>query len=109
LTFVGEVPQGTLNVDVPLNYGSIGSAVPQSLGLDNPSMNFPATDGMKYFKWLPGTQLFDLEVEYFSGATPPGWYQGETQVSPTPAVGEAFFLLNGSGTAATWTRTFSVN
>lgn len=99
VTFVGEVPQGSLTNNLPSNFGLISSIVPQSIGIA--AAGLPAADGDQVLFWDPTTQRFLDAVIYIDG---PGWLPSE----PTPAVGQGFFYFN-SGTARQWTRTFTVN
>jgi hypothetical protein len=104
VTFVGEVPQGSLTNRVPVNYGFLGSIVPQSAGLT--ALGFPPLDGMEYLGWNKATQGYDYGHSVIGGV----WYDDAfNQVDPTPAVAEGFLIKNSTGSAVNWTRTFSVN
>ena len=101
LTFVGDVPQGSLTNAISANYSLISSIVPQSIALDSPSVNFPVQDGDFVLFWNPATQSFFDPVNYLDGV---GWLPS----APTPAVGQGFFYNTTAG-ARSWTRSFSVN
>jgi len=108
LTFTGEVTQGASSVPLTSGFNLIGSVVPQAAALTSAASSFPATQDMLYQPFLnggyPTASLYDT-----SGAFgPPGWYNNETgdPVSPTPAVGQGFFLYTPS--TVTWNRTFNV-
>jgi hypothetical protein len=103
LTFVGEVPQGTVvNTNIGTGYYSlISHVVPQSIALDASGVNFPAHEDDFVFLWGQGAQSYGDQIFYIGGA----W------TSPVvPDVGGAFFLgSDGPLGARTWTRTFTVN
>jgi hypothetical protein len=104
ITFVGEVPQGSLTNRVPVNYGFLASIVPQSAGL--PALGFPSLDGMSYLGWNKASQGYGNGHTVLGGL----WYDDNfNQVDPTPAVAEGFLINNQTGSAVDWTRTFSVN
>jgi len=98
VTFVGEVPQGTLTTPISANYSLISSKVPQSAGLS--TMGLQGQDGDYVLFWNPATQSFKDPIQYYDGL---GWLPED----PTPAVGEGFFF--NTPTARNWTRTFNVN
>jgi hypothetical protein len=103
LTFVGEVPQGSLTNRVGANYGFYSSQVPQSGTLT--SLGFPAQDGMSYNAWNSAAQGYNQAYTFLGGQ----WYDGNFNPGePVPAVGEGFLITN-PGNAVDWTRTFSVN
>lgn len=98
VTFVGEVPQGTLTVDIPAGLSIVSSVVPQEgdlaadLGLSNTA---PGT--LVYFWNGAG---YDTSTSAGPGGfLPPG--------SGVAGVGEAFFISTQA--PVTWTREFSVN
>ena len=97
VTFVGEVPQGAdSNIPVSSGLSLISSPVPQSLVLD--AMAFPAETGDTVYFYRGGTYA---SATFIQGV---GW---SPAANATPAVGEGFWA--SKGTAATWTRNFSVN
>jgi hypothetical protein len=103
LTFVGEVPQGSLTNQIGANYGFYSSQVPQSGTLTQ--LGFPGQDGMSYNAWNAGGQTYGQAYTYLGGQ----WYDGNFNPGdPSPAVGESFLIFN-PGAAVNWTRTFSVN
>jgi uncharacterized protein YkuJ len=98
LTFVGEVPQGSLVTPTPAGFSIRSSQVPQAgtvtaLGL----IGQPAD---QIYKLGPtGYEIFtfdDIDLVW-------------SPTEPSVAVGESFFLNKAPGGSATWTRTFSVN
>jgi len=110
LTFVGEVPQGTLANPIAQNYGFYSSIVPQSAGLS--TMNFAGVADMLYQGWNPTNQHYLQPLTYYvvpEDHSQDGFYDDQlNKVDPAPAVGEGFLLYNPSG-AYSWSRTFSVN
>jgi hypothetical protein len=101
ITFVGEVPQGNLTNNIPVNYGLLSHMVPQAIGLA--AANLPASPGDQVLFWDRAAQAFEEpSYVFFPGA---GW----TPSDPVPDVGEGFFYLNTGGTVRSWGRTFSVN
>ena len=100
ITFVGEVPQGTLTQPVPAGYSIQASQVPQT-GRVTTDLAFPAGDGDTILQFNSATQKYNTDTPSFIlGA---GWVPSE----PTVAVGTSFFVLKSA--AGTWTRTFNVN
>jgi len=97
LTFVGEVPQGTLTTPTPHGFSIVASQVPQAgtvgtLGLQGE----PADVIYKYTASGYLIYTFD-DIDLV-------WYPAEPNIN----VGEAFFLLK-NGPAVSWTRNFTVN
>lgn len=93
ITFVGEVPQGSLSQQVPAGLSIQSSQVPQAGNLDT-DLNFPAEIGDTVFFFRNAGYETSTFIASFN---PPA----------VPEVGEAFFVNKGS--AANWTRDFSVN
>lgn len=106
LTFVGEVPQGSLSNNININYGFYGSQVPQSASL--PLLSFPsgpAMQGASYIPWNKATQQYGRPYTYLDGV----WYNDDfIPEDPIPAVAEGF-VVNNPNPAVGWTRNFSVN
>ena len=98
VTFVGEVPQGTLSNPIPAGLSIRSSQVPQS---------GPITD--LGYVGVPGDQIFKFNVDT-QGYSPFNFDDIDNAwlpSVPTLDVGEAvFFRKNAAGT---WNRTFSVN
>jgi hypothetical protein len=105
LTFVGEVPQGSLSNPLPQNYSLRSSIVPQSGGISS-VLGLTAADGDTVYFFNPATQTYANALTYILAPPDPGfWFPTE----PNPAVGQGFFFKNNTGTPRSWTRTFSVN
>jgi len=99
VTFVGEVPQGTLANPVPAGLSIKSSQVPQA-GLVSTDLSFPAAAGDQVYKFNATTQKYDTYA--FVNAVL-GWQPSQ----PSVGVGEAVFVRKNA--AASWNRTFSVN
>jgi hypothetical protein len=98
LTFVGEVPQGTLVTPTPLGFSITSSQVPQA-GQISTALGFPGEPGDQVYKFsAAGYQIYTFDGDDLV------W----TPSQPSIGVGESFFL-NKAGSSTTWTRTFSVN
>jgi len=105
LTFVGEVPQGSLSNSVPINFSIMAQLTPQKIGID--ATGFPAGDGDTVQFYNSGTQSYTEALTYYLGY---GWADKDfILVDPTPEIGAAFFYnrVPANGTA-TWTRSFNV-
>jgi hypothetical protein len=100
ITFVGEVPQGTLTTAVPNGFSIVSSQVPQSGGITT-ALGFPGKDNDACYKYIPGPGGHFEISSYIDGF---GWDPAE----PILSVGEAVWILS-SGAHANWTRVFSVN
>jgi hypothetical protein len=102
ITFVGEVPQGTLNNLVPSGLSMKSSMVPQS-GLITANLNYQPTANDTCYQYDGGTGNFIIgQYNVIIPGTLEFWDN-----EPNIAVGEAFYLL--TSTQKTWTRTFTVN
>jgi hypothetical protein len=97
VTFVGDVPQGTLNNPIPAGFSIRASQVPQE-GTAT-ALGFPAAEDDIIYQFDSANQ------RYFT----PSQNQFGTFVPPLRPlkVGEAFFVRTAA--AKTWTRTFNVN
>lgn len=114
LTFVGEVPQGSLSYPLAGNgrYTLVGSMVPQEAKLGDASqagtMGFPALDGDTIYMWDGANQKYMDSYGYIDGY---GWYSAtdENPAGPTIPVGVGFWVQKaGTSPAVNWTRTFNV-
>jgi hypothetical protein len=99
VTFVGEVPQGTLTINIPAGFSIVSSPVPQGGNIDTQLGYDPANGDQLYF-WNELTQRYSIHT-YDSTF-------GEFDIPlPNLEVGEAIFIRKNA--PGTWTRTFSVN
>jgi hypothetical protein len=98
ITFVGEVPQGTLTTTLVAGLQIVSSQVPQAGTAKD--LGLVGAAGDQIFQWDVATQKYaastfdDLANDWLPALTP-------------LAVGDAFFLKKVA--AGTWTRTFNVN
>lgn len=95
VTFVGEVPQGTLETPLPAGFSIVSSQVPQE-GLVETELGFPAANGDRVYKFDGAS--YSLSTYLFGS-----WTGGE----PTIGVAEGFFAFKGA--MGVWTREFSTN
>jgi hypothetical protein len=98
LTFVGEVPQGTLVNTLPPGFSLRSSIVPQA-GAITAVLGLTATEGDRVYQFDRATQSYDIS-EFSFGA----W-----DAEPNVQVAEGFWYENVSGAPITWSRTFNVN
>lgn len=106
ITFVGEVSQGALSINIPSGFSVRASQVPQSLPLSfdpagGATLGFPTTNGdtVWLYKRNPdGYHRFIYDDEWLDGSGPN---------VPKPEVAESFFVKKS--VQADWARTFSVN
>ncbi|HKQ36706.1 MAG TPA: hypothetical protein VJ063_01435 [Verrucomicrobiae bacterium] len=116
ITFVGEVPSGTLNNAIPggnqLKLAS--SVVPKGLPIGDAAsaattLGFPAGDGDTLYVFSPAIQNYKDPYTYIDGF---GWFSANADDSgpggPVIAPGTGFWTQK-AGAPATWTQTFSVN
>jgi hypothetical protein len=102
ITFVGEVPQGSLTNFIGANFGFYASQVPQAGTLS--ALGFPGLDFMSFYKWNPVLQRFEPAYNYIIQ-----WYDPDNNPSdPSLGVAEGF-LLSNPNPPVSWTRNFSVN
>jgi len=113
LTFVGTVPQGTLNTTIAGNasFSMISSQVPQGgdLATDLGFTNFNQGDTMYVFA---GSNQSYKVYNYNTNTGNSGYLQNFTGGTGDPilAVGQGFWYKTGVGAPlTTWSRTFSVN
>src|SRR4030095_8039390 len=97
-TFVGEVPQGTLNNAYPKGLSIRSSMVPQKGTAAE--LGFVGVDGDQINQFDTTKQSYDVST---FDALENNWLP---DLKPLE-VGDAFFLRAANG--GTWTRTFSVN
>ena len=96
ITFVGDVPQGTLNNSIPAGFSIRSSQVPQA-GTAT-VLQFPAAEGDQIFVFNEATQKYATSTFTFGA-----WDPSE----PSIDVGEAVFVRTDA--TKVWTRIFSVN
>jgi len=101
LTFVGEVPQGTLSNPLPKGFSIKASQVPQAGKPD--ALGLPGQGGDKVFRFNKTTKAYDT---YTFDDLDNVWLPAGGL--PSVPVGEAFFVFRAQS-AGSWDRTFSVN
>jgi len=99
VTFVGEVPQGTLAVPIVKGFQILSSPVPQAGTATDFKLKDVAQQGDTLYKWDPAAKKYIISK--FDDLV------GDFGTAVTIGVGEAFFY--NSAAAKTWTRTFNVN
>jgi hypothetical protein len=105
ITFVGEVPQGTLVNPLPVGLSVKSSMVPQRGVISDANFGFTPADGDQIYQFNTTTQKYvQVTFDSIDGV----WLNAQSQAAPpTFEVGEAFFLRKQ--TAGSWNRTFNVN
>jgi len=117
VTFVGEVPSGTLNNPVAGNnrYSIRSSIVPKGLRLGDTdpatgtanTLEFPADDGDNVYIFNCVTQQYDDSYAYIAGF---GWFSPSDPDPDGPLIepGSGFFSQKAAPDRV-WVQTFSVN
>jgi hypothetical protein len=105
LTFVGQVPQGTIAYNIPAGVSTLANQVPVTA-------NFPgATVGHDFdlmYTWNPAGQAWNSPTTYFGtdlGGN--GWDADASGNGPVLDPASAVFYING-GTAIPFTQNFTV-
>jgi hypothetical protein len=98
ITFVGEVPQGSLSNPLPPGFSLRASQVPQE-GLIQTDLGLPPGDFDEVYQFDVPTQNYVISTFLFGS-----WGPSE----PTIKVAEGFWYNNASA-AKSWDRNFSVN
>jgi hypothetical protein len=97
VTFVGEVPQGTLSTPLAAGFNLVASQVPQA-GLISTDLKLTVADGDQVYKFDATTQGYSVTT-FDLGEWDPA--------EPSVGVGEGVWVRKGA--AGSWDRTFSVN
>jgi hypothetical protein len=104
MTFVGQVPQGTVTNQLVSGFNLVSSVVPQTGALDSDLNLTPGIGDIVYVWGNGGYQAAD-EWEVNGGA--PFWSLGS---SPTNTVGAGLFYYNATiSSTNNWVRTFNIN
>jgi hypothetical protein len=104
VTFVGNVPQGTLVNTIPPGFSIQAYPIPVSTAITNTALiSFPTPNNNDIIYAFSNASGSYVPHTY---RTATGQYTGATYV---PAVGEGFFYLSTATAAKTWTVNFSVN
>jgi hypothetical protein len=94
VTYVGEVPQGTLTIPLVAGFNLVGSKVPQAGKLTTDLGYTPSDGDLAYTFAAAGYTVYQYDGE---------WLPSE----PSLKVGEGLWIRKVA--AGSWTRTFSVN
>jgi len=101
VTFVGNVPQGSIAQSVPVGFSLQSTPVPISASVStNSTVKITAGNSDVIYAFVNATGLYSQHTYLTSN--------GKFNPDYTPAVGEGFFYLN-KNTAFNWNVTFSVN
>jgi len=119
VTFVGDVPQGSLHNTIPgsNNLSIRSSQVPQAAPLGEAtgpnaagSLLFPSVNGDTVYRWDPVGQTYKEPYSYLGGV---GWLSANSDdtglAGPIIGVAESFFVQKSGALSQDWARTFSVN
>jgi hypothetical protein len=95
VTYVGEVPQGTLSIPLVAGFNLVGSKVPQA-GKITADLGYTPVDGDQVYTYNPtaGYTIYTYDAE---------WLPTE----PVLKVSEGIWIRKAA--AGAWNRTFSVN
>lgn len=110
ITFVGNVPQGTLNTPLEQGFQLISSQVPQA-GEVVADLQLPIGNQDQIFKYSQTSGFLSIQFFDFGGGNTL-WVnseQGGGNIPPSVDVGEGFFLNRQAASSGTWTRAFDVN
>jgi hypothetical protein len=100
LTFVGQVPQGALAYNIPLNVSTLANQVPVSGPFPGAAVG---NDLDEIFTWNLASQSWGSPATHFAGA----WDTADVN-GPVLDPGQGVFYLN-SGPAIPFTQNFTVN
>jgi hypothetical protein len=104
MTFVGQVPQGTVTNHLVQGFNMVSSIIPQTGAIDTDLGVVPAQSDIAFIFSNGGYQAADIVVSLISGAA--NWSLGK---SPTNTVGTGFFYYSAGATPNDWVRTFNIN
>jgi len=127
LTLVGQVPQGTNNINIMPGFSTYSIVPPISTNIDSTLLGFPGQSDPNgvtndvYYLFLPATQNY-FQATYFTASDADGILGGDTgdgfytaddvnvSQDPTkwPKVGQAFFLFHPATSTNVWKVKFNV-
>jgi len=113
ITLVGQVTQGTTALPVANGYSFLSVVAPLAVDLStNGPLALPAgtNEGLQFFTFSSGSysQPKSYYTPFDTGSVGEWLDNNFNPTTVTPAVGQGFVFLNGSGHALSWTNTFSV-
>jgi len=108
VTFVGEVPQGSLSNPIATGkkYSALASQVPQS-GKISADLGLQGVQDDQLLAWDKAKGGFASKVLVFDEGV--GWNDGADVFDPVLNVADGFFLYRTATGPNAWTRTFNVN
>jgi hypothetical protein len=113
LTFVGTVPQGTLNVTIGNGFNMISSPVPFTGGLSTVAGMTQFNDTDEVFAYNNATVNYtEYLVDEDDGPPTTGGYMNDWLLpngEPSLTVGEGFWYNNTSGAPFVYSQVFSIN
>ena len=100
MTFVGEVPTGSITVPLPVGQAWLCTPCPEAVPLDT-TVGFPQQAGM-YIKYFNGT---DFQLYINDGSE---WLDNGSGATVTliPAIGQGYGMENDDPTPYSWTHTW---
>jgi hypothetical protein len=106
MTFVGQVPQGTVTNTLLQGFNLVSSIVPQTGAIDTDLGITPGVGDIA-FTYVSGVGYNQANI--FESTGGPGFWSAPGQASPTNTVGLGFFYYSASATPNNWVRTFNIN
>jgi hypothetical protein len=106
MTFVGQVPQGSVTNTLQQGFNLISSIIPQTGALDK-DLGLTPGPGDIAFTFVSGLG-YNTPNTYESVSGQQFW-NAAGGASPTNTVGLGFFYYSASATPNSWTRTFNIN
>jgi hypothetical protein len=104
MTFVGQVPQGSVTNQLQQGFNLISSIIPQTGAIDTDLGLVPGVNDIAY-TYVSGHGYNTVNIYESTGG--PGFWSGG--FSPTNTVGLGFFYYSASATPNKWVRTFTIN
>jgi hypothetical protein len=112
VTFVGEV-QLASNLSIQQGYQMLSSALPQSLPVEGAAndgvpaapvgLGYVPVEGDTIYRYSNSADQYEID-QFLDGA----WEGASGGVSPTPQIGQGFFLSRSAATTTSWSRNFVV-
>ena len=106
MTFVGQVPQGSVTNTLQQGFNLISSIIPQTGALDTDLGLVPGVNDIAY-TYVSGIGYNPVNIYESTGG--PGFWSAPHGASPTNTVGLGFFYYSASATPNNWVRTFTIN
>jgi len=105
VTFVGEVPQGSLTNAIPTGFSMLASIVPIGGNITNVLEGYMPTDQDTVYRFDSTAQGYDSNpaIYYDAGDGTGIWYPEPDNIG----VGESFFMFHGTAPVE-WVRVFTI-